>query len=833
MKKNLIILLMIFSISEIKSQISPMMRLETKSIGSKTSSITQPMNIVSSADIQVYPSFVNQTEFSIAVNPKNQNNILIGANTDLGPGYYYSTNSGLNWQGDDLLPGVFYGGDPTVAFDSNGYAFYCYLEDVSEDIWKLRVRKSTTGGATWQFPVEIPNVGDPDKPHMAIDIYNRNYIYTAYTDFSVYYQPIKFFRSIDGGVSFSNPREIGGSPSYYMCQGVNLATGPNGELYAAWAIYSDWGEGFYGEDGIGFNRSTDGGTNWNGPWLCFDIYGTRGMWYHKNPQGDGIRVNSFPSMAVDNSGGPDSGTIYIVWTDIRNGDPDILLSKSTNNGVNWSNPMRVNQDVIGNGKDQWFPWITVNPDGILNIVFYDSRNDPNNQLTETWVAQSIDGGATFKDYKASDIAFIPYPIPGYDVGYMGDYIGIASTREYSFPCWMSNHRDSLYQAYIDRFGSYKIVGSLSDRWNMVSVPIVAHNFAKSAVWATSISAAFGYQGIYVVKDTLKMGSGYWVKFNGAQSIAYVGEPRDTLTIPVTAGWNMIGSISQPLQTTKITTSPTGIIASKYFGYNGAYYETQTIEPGKAYWIKMSQAGTLYLDINSTANTSPSSSTEQPPAAPGPPPTPTLSGSTVLAGGEPHPQLTWTSSGSDITYKLYRYTCSGTVDCGGSVAHELIYQGSGLSYIDMGVIVKSKLPTHRAYYYVNATNIFGETSANSNKKSFGTDVGIIWKEDISSDDMNILVPERDALLGNFPNPFNPQSTIYYALSEPKHVKLIVLNVLGQEVITLVDGYQDAGYKSVEFNAGSLASGIYFYRMTAQQVESSTGNFSDIKKMLLVR
>jgi hypothetical protein len=90
----------------------------------------------------------------------------------------------------------------------------------------------------------------------------------------------------------------------------------------------------------------------------------------------------------------------------------------------------------------------------------------------------------------------------------------------------------------------------------------------------------------------------------------------------------------------------------------------------------------------------------------------------------------------------------------------------------------------------------------------------------------LVPEEFSLAQNYPNPFNPTTTIRYALPVASHVTLKVYNTLGQEVEALVDESQDAGFKSVIFDAGRLASGIYFYRIQA-------GNFVDTKKLLILK
>jgi len=93
-------------------------------------------------------------------------------------------------------------------------------------------------------------------------------------------------------------------------------------------------------------------------------------------------------------------------------------------------------------------------------------------------------------------------------------------------------------------------------------------------------------------------------------------------------------------------------------------------------------------------------------------------------------------------------------------------------------------------------------------------------------ISVAPPDRFTLFENFPNPFNPTSVIRYALPTDARVTLKVYNVLGQEVETLVDGVQSAGFKQATFDASNLPSGVYFYRLQA-------GNSSAVKKMLLAK
>jgi len=98
--------------------------------------------------------------------------------------------------------------------------------------------------------------------------------------------------------------------------------------------------------------------------------------------------------------------------------------------------------------------------------------------------------------------------------------------------------------------------------------------------------------------------------------------------------------------------------------------------------------------------------------------------------------------------------------------------------------------------------------------------------VAVDDNRAGVPSSFVLSDNYPNPFNPVTTINYQLPEASDVKLTVFNILGEQVATIVNNNQPAGYYTAQLDAGNLASGVYFYQIRA-------GKFSQTKKMLLVK
>ena len=94
------------------------------------------------------------------------------------------------------------------------------------------------------------------------------------------------------------------------------------------------------------------------------------------------------------------------------------------------------------------------------------------------------------------------------------------------------------------------------------------------------------------------------------------------------------------------------------------------------------------------------------------------------------------------------------------------------------------------------------------------------------EVDLGIPTDFQLSQNYPNPFNPSTTINYNLPEAANVKLIIYNILGQEIKTLVNEFKEAGVHTINFNASELNSGLYIYKIEA-------GSFTQTRKMTLIK
>ncbi len=399
-----------------------------------------------------------QSENSIFVDPNdnshvfNSNNSTDWSGSSVGSLYgtssFFTSDAGENWTGTIESTGGSNSGDPAACIDLNGRMYSGFIHsNYGQGV------AYSDNGTTWTsvLVASAPNGGMLDKNHLWVDNsptspYSGN-LYDAWTDFDYdeNENDICISRSTNSGESWSTPVNISndlnaGSHN----QGVNIQTGPNGNVYVVWSVYESWPAS---ETALGFAKSTDGGATYQTPTrIITNIKGIR------QDEPTDHRVNSFPSMTVDQQ----TGDIYIVWTNIgvpgtnSGTNQSVYMIKSSNEGTTWSTPVRVNQNTYTEGEYSYFPWISCDPvTGALSVIFYDTRNTTGYDV-ETWVAVSLDGGDTWEDFRVSDVSFTTKAIPGLAGGYMGDYLGIASLDGNVYPVW-SDDRDGVFKAYTSPF----------------------------------------------------------------------------------------------------------------------------------------------------------------------------------------------------------------------------------------------------------------------------------------------------------------------------------------------------------------------------------------------
>ncbi len=383
-------------------------------------------------------------EPSICINPKNTQELVAGANLN---NVYYSHDSGANWTKASVSCPWGIWGDPVIGVDTAGAFFYLHLSNPPTGSWIDRIiaQKSTDGGVTWSDGSFMGLNGSKaqDKHWIAVDR-ETNALYVTWTQFDSYGSTnaadssiILFSKSLDAGATWSPAQRINLLSGDCIdaddtAEGAVPCVGPNGEVYVAWSNRSK----------IWFDRSTDGGTTW----LTNDIFVSDqpGGWDYGIP---GIyRANGLPVTTCDLSGGANHGTIYVNWSDQRNGtdDTDVWLVKSTDGGNTWSTAVRVNDDPAG--KQQFFTWMTVDQaTGWLWFVFYDRRSYDDDR-TDVYMAVSTDGGETFKNFRVSESPFVPN-----SSFFFGDYTNVTAHNGVVRPIWarLNNGELSIWSALVE------------------------------------------------------------------------------------------------------------------------------------------------------------------------------------------------------------------------------------------------------------------------------------------------------------------------------------------------------------------------------------------------
>ena len=375
-------------------------------------------------------------------------------------------------------------------------------------------------------------------------------------------------------------------------------------------------------------------------------------------------------------------------------------------------------------------------------------------------------------------------------------------------------------------------------WNLVSIPTDEKIPTKSVIFPYAVSRAFAYSAGYVPRDTLTHGTGYWVKIDTARSLGYQGRMILSDNIPVSSGWNLVGGLGMPFTTSTITSSPPGIVASAFFGFNGSYQIATSITPGEGYWVKTAGAGTLQTAAPSAQQPRKKSAGSDELA---------MFNSLVIADNDGHRQTLYFSSVPEALTLLPRYGVpppppepsfnARFASASARLAEAVRPNGRGSFPIEINnasypLVLTWTMRTDETRGWV--------ISAGTVRKEMTQDGKLIIPADQAGSAIRLEalsekgspVPTDFALDQNFPNPFNSSTELRYQLPAEGHATLTIHNVLGQEVARLADADEPAGYYAIRWDAANRPSGVYYARLT---VSSQTGKqlYQTARKLLLMR
>ncbi len=379
--------------------------------------------------------------------------------------------------------------------------------------------------------------------------------------------------------------------------------------------------------------------------------------------------------------------------------------------------------------------------------------------------------------------------------------------------------------------------SVRPLWNMVSLPLVPSDGTKDSLFPGSTTPAFSYQGSYNANPTLSLGQGYWLRMSSARLITIFGADVENDTLPLTAGWNLIGGLSFPVGVKSVTTLPPSQISSRFFGYTGGYTPADSLRPMHGYWVKVkSDCGLALSTAGYAAKT-----------AGGPSILKQLSRLilTDASGGE---QALYFGASRDIDVRQYELPPAppeGVFDARYSTQRmlELVERGSAR---EIPILISSAVFPMRIRWSLGEQDGIEASLVIDGKALPIERTGEVRIENApASIRLRIYggaspaeTPRAFALMQNYPNPFNPSTTIRFEMPVESRVSLKIYNVMGQEIRTLIDGVLGVGRGEAEWNSlnsggAAVSSGVYFYRINAVGTADPSKTFTRVKKMMLLR
>src|SRR5882762_2729606 len=329
-------------------------------------------------------------------------------------GWGYTTDAGITWTFPGVLENNVFRSDPVSKSDETGNFFYLSLQsDVQQSFFCDDLWRSTNGGQSWTLLSGERGGGGGDKQWFTIDKTNgpgHGFQYQADDGINCNGGGVQFQRSTNGGVTWQSPISI-----------------PNGPIYGSLDVDTN-GNVFVGGEGNTFYCIRSSNAQIGNQTPTFDQVTPVNMGGDLGGGGiNGVGLTGMLFLAIDRSGGPTNNNIYMLASVVPPGrnTTDVMFVRSTDGGLTFSAPHKVNDDPVNPNKWHWFGTFAVAPNGRLDAVWHDTRNAANNTDSQLFYSWSTDGGVTWAPNIAVSNSFNPFE--GYpNQSKIGDYITIVS-----------------------------------------------------------------------------------------------------------------------------------------------------------------------------------------------------------------------------------------------------------------------------------------------------------------------------------------------------------------------------------------------------------------------
>jgi len=419
-----------------------------------------------SQDALVEDGAFPEAEFDVAINPLDSNNIVLAVQsgfTNPNSGdirIYYTTDFGLSWQVSNYngaASATGDAGDAVLSFDASGNVYLTNLRVVGGDIATV-LAKSSDGGATWGPSTTIVS-SNSDKPWLAIDRYS-----SSPYEGNIYIPLVK-----NGVVLYTiNGTQISGPAT--LPDGNHLpsiAVKKDGTVFISTVKMTDPNRVFVQE-------YSNGGTT-----MVHSTQVVSFPSYLFNAPQVSTRFQPTVYLAVDNSGGPYDGRLYMSYTASEENFQDyfdVFLTYSDDNGVTWSNPKRVHSNQEDK-KHQFYSSLYVNDNGVLILDWYDRKNySTSSKMTDFLMGVSYNGGSTFAEVQLNSVSSDFNDVIPSSGGFgIGEYHQLVATKSTAVSFWSDGRTND---------GDLNIYMSKVDLNSLLDAGVVEHGVVSDKISVT-------------------------------------------------------------------------------------------------------------------------------------------------------------------------------------------------------------------------------------------------------------------------------------------------------------------------------------------------------------